>query len=80
MKLDADLTFDTDYFEKCFEHFRQDPELGIGGGEIRHDIAGEMKAEKNPSFHVRGATKIYRQSVLGGDRGPLVGFGLGHDR
>ena len=61
VKLDADLTFEADYFEKCFEHFQQDPNLGIGGGEIRHDIAGEMKAEKNPSFHVRGATKIYRR-------------------
>lgn len=62
VKLDADLSFDTDYFEKCFERFRRDPELGIGGGEIRHNIAGEMKAESNPRFHVRGATKIYRRA------------------
>jgi glycosyltransferase involved in cell wall biosynthesis len=62
VKLDADLTFDPDYFEKCFEHFRQDNELGIGGGEIRHQIVGELKTEKNPRFHVRGATKIYRRA------------------
>jgi poly-beta-1,6-N-acetyl-D-glucosamine synthase len=61
VKLDADLTFDRDYFAKCFQHFEHDPKLGIGGGEIRHEIAGEMKAEKNPGFHVRGATKIYRR-------------------
>jgi len=61
VKLDADLTFAPDYFEKCFEYFRRDPELGIGGGEIRHQIEGELKAEKNPRFHVRGATKIYRR-------------------
>ena len=62
VKLDGDLTFAPDYFEKCFEHFRQDAALGIGGGEIRHDIGGEMKTEENPRFHVRGATKIYRRA------------------
>ncbi len=62
VKLDADLTFDTDYFEKCFEHFREDSELGIGGGEIRHHIEGRLVPEKNPRFHVRGATKIYRRA------------------
>jgi glycosyltransferase involved in cell wall biosynthesis len=62
VKLDGDLSFAPDYFEKCFEHFAQDPKLGIGGGEIRHDIDGQMKAEENPRFHVRGATKIYRKA------------------
>ncbi len=61
VKLDGDLGFAADYFEKCFEHFRQDSELGIGGGEICHLIDGQMIAEQNPRFHVRGATKIYRR-------------------
>ena len=61
VKLDGDLSFAPDYFEKCFDHFRQDPALGIGGGEIRHDIDGVMKIEENPRFHVRGATKIYKK-------------------
>jgi len=62
VKLDADLSFSPDYFEKCFEHFRAEPKLGIGGGEIHHDVNGKMKLEENPRFHVRGATKIYRRS------------------
>jgi poly-beta-1,6-N-acetyl-D-glucosamine synthase len=62
VKLDGDLSFTPDYFAKCFEHFRQDPRLGIGGGEIHHDIFGERKLEENPRFHVRGATKIYRRA------------------
>jgi len=61
VKLDGDLGFPADYFEKCFAHFALDPKLGIGGGEIVHDIAGTMKVEENPRFHVRGATKIYRR-------------------
>lgn len=62
VKLDGDLSFAPDYFEKCFEHFRKEPQLGIGGGDIYHDIAGQMKLESNPIFHVRGATKIYRKA------------------
>ena len=61
VKLDGDLSFAPDYFEKCFEYFRRDPKLGIGGGEIHHDIGGQMNVEQNPRFHVRGATKIYKR-------------------
>ena len=61
VKLDADLSFARDYFEKCFEHFSRDRQLGIGGGEICHEVAGQLKVEQNPRFHVRGATKIYRR-------------------
>jgi poly-beta-1,6-N-acetyl-D-glucosamine synthase len=62
VKLDGDLSFAPEYFEKCFEYFRRDSELGIGGGEIHHDISGKLKLEENPRFHVRGATKIYRRA------------------
>lgn len=62
VKLDADLSFSSDYFEKCFAHFYQESRLGIGGGDICHLIAGELRREPNPRFHVRGATKIYRRS------------------
>lgn len=62
VKLDGDLSFAPEYFEKCWEYFRKDPDLGIGGGEIHHDLSGELKPEANPTFHVRGATKIYRRA------------------
>lgn len=61
VKLDGDLTLPTDYFERCFAHFERDPKLGIGGGEIYHDLEGVKKLEATPKFHVRGATKIYRR-------------------
>ena len=61
VKLDGDLTFARTYFEKCFEHFERDLKLGVGGGEIYHDVGGVQKLEANPKFHVRGATKIYRR-------------------
>lgn len=62
VKLDGDLTLPENYFEKCFEHFELDPKLGIGGGDIYHDLGGVQKLEATPKFHVRGATKIYKRA------------------
>lgn len=62
VKLDGDLSFSPDYFQRCFEQFRKQPDLGIGGGEICHDLGGKLKLEASPRFHVRGATKIYRKA------------------
>jgi glycosyltransferase involved in cell wall biosynthesis len=62
VKLDGDLTLPENYFEKCLEHFALDNQLGIGGGDIYHDIDGVQKLESTPRFHVRGATKIYRRA------------------
>lgn len=32
VKLDGDLSFSPDYFERCLEKFAAEPDLGIGGG------------------------------------------------
>jgi poly-beta-1,6-N-acetyl-D-glucosamine synthase len=63
VKLDGDLSFAPDYFEKCFQHFDDDERLGIAGGTICRSIGGilEVESKRDPKFHVRGATKIYRK-------------------
>lgn len=62
VKLDGDLSFDANYFAKCFIHFHDEPTLGMGGGVIANLVDGYFLVdEKNPTFHVRGATKIYRR-------------------
>jgi len=63
VKMDGDLSFDACYFEKCLDRFEQDKRLGIGGGTICRNRDGELASEApdDPSFHVRGATKIYRR-------------------
>lgn len=64
VKLDGDLAFAPDYFEKCFECFTKNPRLGIGGGLVCNEIAGArvLDSKEDPKFHVRGATKIYRRA------------------
>lgn len=61
VKLDSDLEFAPDYFQKCLNEFERDPKLGVGGGVIAHKEGEELKVEQTPKFHVRGATKIYRR-------------------
>lgn len=61
VKLDGDLTFEPNYFETCLREFEHDPTLGIGGGVICYVKDGIKTFEECPSFHVRGATKIYRR-------------------
>jgi poly-beta-1,6-N-acetyl-D-glucosamine synthase len=62
VKLDGDLSFEPDYFEKSFTHFSNEPRLGVGGGVMCYIENGTKSFEANPAFHVRGATKIYRRA------------------
>jgi poly-beta-1,6-N-acetyl-D-glucosamine synthase len=70
VNLDADLKLEWDYFESCFQEFRRDPRLGIAGGTLYHFEKGVLQIEANPSFHVRGATKIYRRACWDDIGGP----------
>lgn len=60
VKLDGDLSFDSNYFENCFKQFDSDNKLGIGGGLIVLE-GQDNKESSDPPFHVRGATKIYKR-------------------
>ena len=61
-KLDGDLSFDNDFFEKILERFELEPGLGIAGGKILNVIGSKRVFEPHPDFHVRGAVKMYRRS------------------
>jgi biofilm PGA synthesis N-glycosyltransferase PgaC len=62
VKLDGDLSFESDFFSRALQRFSEDPRLGIGGGTIYWKKGDLWEQEaKDPAFHVRGATKIYRR-------------------
>jgi len=71
VKLDGDLSFESNYFEGCLAEFSRDPKLGITGGVILNRINGKLILEKHPRFHVRGATKIYKRECWN-DIGELI--------
>jgi biofilm PGA synthesis N-glycosyltransferase PgaC len=74
-KLDGDLSFDPDYFERAFQKFEEEPTIGIGGGVLYHDEDGKRILETHPVFHVRGGTKIYRHACWEAIDGLWVGPG-----
>jgi poly-beta-1,6-N-acetyl-D-glucosamine synthase len=64
VKLDGDLSFEADYFEKCIELFHLDESLGIGGGTVCRMEGDHVEVDSmgDPPFHVRGASKVYRRA------------------
>lgn len=63
VKLDGDLVFAPDYFERCLERFATAPRLGIASGLICLPGTDTPTAEfQDPAFHVRGPAKMYRRA------------------
>lgn len=64
--LDADITFDQNYYEQLIERFRIDPELGIAGGWIMerdgHDRFVGRTANRERS--VPGAIQFFRRECF----------------
>jgi len=60
VKMDADITFGSTYFEDIFRRFDADPRLGIAGGWFHVDEGDGWVPERHPVYHVRGGSKIYR--------------------
>jgi len=74
-KLDGDLSFEPDYFERAFSKFQENPRIGIGGGVLYHYDQGQKVLESHPKFHVRGGVKIYRRACWEAIDGLWVGPG-----
>ncbi len=64
VKFDADLEFEADYFERILVEFDLHPKLGIAGGYCVEKYKNKLKIEPTPTYHVRGATKVYRSECF----------------
>ena len=65
VKLDGDMEFEPDYFQRLLAALDDDPQLGIVGGRAMEPRAdGSWGLLYIPSFHVHGATKMYRRECL----------------
>jgi glycosyltransferase involved in cell wall biosynthesis len=60
VKLDADVSMDTDYFERLADAFADDPKLGIASGNCLERGKNGWEATHVTEAHVRGATRAYR--------------------
>jgi glycosyltransferase involved in cell wall biosynthesis len=64
VKLDADVSFAPDYFERLLDAFANDPSLGIASGSCYEQIAARWEQTHVTGEHVRGATRAYRRECL----------------
>jgi len=59
--LDADVTFDPDYFEQLLAIYAKEPKFGLIGGRIYHLINGKMVENKCAIESVAGAIQLFRR-------------------
>lgn len=64
VKVDADTSFDRDYFARLLDRFAEHPELGIAGGACYELIDGQWQRIKVSGSHPRGASRAYRWALL----------------
>jgi glycosyltransferase involved in cell wall biosynthesis len=60
VKLDADVSFAADYFERLIGEFAGDPSLGIAGGTCHEREGDAWRPYHVTRGHVRGAARAYR--------------------
>ena len=64
LKLDADVSFEPDFFERLLREFEADAQLGIAGGVCLEREDGTWREKFVTGDHVRGATRAYRWACL----------------
>lgn len=64
VKLDADLTLPTNYFEEVIRCFETNPRVGLCGGYCVVEENGHYVKESYSEDHVRGAFKAYRRECF----------------
>jgi GT2 family glycosyltransferase len=64
VKLDADVSFDPDHFERLLAAFAADPRLGIAGARCDELEDGVWREQRVTAGHVRGAVRAYRRACL----------------
>ena len=65
VKLDCDLSFEPDYFEKLIGQFAADPKLGIASGVYLEDVKDHgWTVITMPEYHAAGASKVVRRECF----------------
>jgi len=62
--LDADVSFDKDYYSLMIKEFKKNPKLGIAGGNYFDIINGKRVPVHQSPNSVRGATQFFRRKCF----------------
>jgi poly-beta-1,6-N-acetyl-D-glucosamine synthase len=63
-KLDGDIELPPDYFERLLAAFASEPRLGVAGGVLLEPTRRGWRPARIPSYHVRGALKLYSRECF----------------
>lgn len=63
-RVDGDVTFGEDYFERLIEIFERNPRLGIASGDMVYVDHSEPEVVGGPRFQTHGPCKFYRVRCL----------------
>ncbi|MGE5411863.1 MAG: glycosyltransferase family 2 protein, partial [Clostridiales bacterium] len=58
--LDADITFEPEYYEKLINEFESNPRLGLAGGELYDYYNGDVHKMINSEISVGNAIQFFR--------------------
>jgi glycosyltransferase involved in cell wall biosynthesis len=64
VKVDADIDFEPDYFERLIGRFQADPLLGIASGTCYERESGRWVRRTKPESSVWGASRAYRSECI----------------
>lgn len=64
VRMDGDISFEIDYFERIFVEFEKNAALGIASGVCYFPVNNKFSEEKHPRFHTRGPLKTYRMDCF----------------
>ncbi len=62
--LDADVSFEPDYFARLLEHFAREPRLGVAGGSIEQLVDGRIVPRRKDPNTVAGAVQFLRRECF----------------
>src|SRR6185312_1382685 len=62
--LDADISFDSDYFQRLLAEFQRDSTLGLAGGMVASYIDGAFVKQEVSLDSVAGAVQLFRRSCF----------------
>ncbi|MGE5458488.1 MAG: glycosyltransferase [Methanococcaceae archaeon] len=62
--LDADITFEADYYEKLMNKFKDNPKLGLAGGKVYNFYNGKLHKEINSDNSVGNAVQFFRRECF----------------
>ena len=77
LRLDADLGFEADFAQLLLAEFARDPTLGIASATLLEPGKKRWHKVRVPSFHTRGAVKLYSRECFAAIGG--LDSGLGWD-